>query len=122
MNQLHISEKAALQAILEAIKVLAIWTNSDKLSNLIATSNNEDVIKTVVTAAQDLLSWNSNDQPQALHLLFDLIAFNKNQAKKEQIQKQRHYYQPDFISDRYPKIPYPVTQQPSSEDFRKLQQ
>lgn len=121
MKQLRVAEQAALQVIQEAVRVLADWTDpklKDKLSRLITANSNEDVIKKAVVEAQKLLSWNSNDEPKALRLLFDLVNLEKDKEKKSQNQHQ-HYWKPDFISDSNPKIPYPVKAKPSLEDFRQ---
>lgn len=121
MKQLRVAEQAALQVIQEAVRVLADWTDpklKDKLSRLITANSNEDVIKKAVVEAQKLLSWNSNDEPKALRLLFDLVNLEKDKDKKSQNQHQ-HYWKPDFISDSNPKIPYPVKAKPSLEDFRQ---
>ncbi|PMB06434.1 type III-A CRISPR-associated protein Cas10/Csm1 [Fischerella thermalis CCMEE 5198] len=122
MKQLRVAEQAALQVIQEAVRVLADWTDSklkDKLSRLIKANSNEDVIKKAVAEAQRLLSWNSNDTPKALRLLFDSINLEKDEDKKSQNQHQ-HYWKPDAIGDCNPKIPYPVEKEPSLEDFSKL--
>ncbi|WP_315789522.1 type III-A CRISPR-associated protein Cas10/Csm1 [Fischerella sp. JS2] len=122
MKQLRVAEKAALQVIQEAIRVLAVWTNSklkEKLSRLIAAGDNDDVIKKAVAQAQKLLSWNSKGEPKALRLLFDSINLEKDKEKKSQNQHQ-HYCQPDVIAERNPKIPYPLEKEPSLEDFIKL--
>jgi CRISPR-associated protein Csm1 len=123
MNQLHIAEKAALQVIQEAVRVLAVWTNSklkDNLPRLITAGGNEDLIKKAVEEAQRLLSWNSKDKPKALRLLFDSIDLSKDEDKKGQNQHQKHYSQPNCIADSHPKIPYPVKEEPQSDDFQKL--
>jgi CRISPR-associated protein Csm1 len=123
MNQLRIAEKAALRVIQEAIRVLAVWTDSklkDKLPKLIAADANDNVIKKAVEEAQRLLSWNSKDKPKALRLLFDSLDLSKDEDKKGQNQHQKHYSHPDFITDSHPKIPYPVKEEPQSDDFQQL--
>lgn len=123
MNQLRVAEQAALQVIQEAVRVLADWTDSklkEKLTRLITANSNEDVIQKAVAEAQGLLSWNSEENPKALRLLFDLVNLEKDKEKKSQNQHQQHYWKPDFIGDSNPKIPYPVEKEPSLEDFSKL--
>ncbi len=123
MNQLRVAEQAALQVIQEAVGVLADWTDSklkEKLTRLITANSNEDVIQKAVAEAQGLLSWNSEENPKALRLLFDLVNLEKDKEKKSQNQHQQHYWKPDFIGDSNPKIPYPVEKEPSLEDFSKL--
>ncbi|PMB40846.1 type III-A CRISPR-associated protein Cas10/Csm1 [Fischerella thermalis CCMEE 5330] len=123
MKQLRVAERAALQVIQEAVRVLADWTNSklkENLPKLIAANGNQDVIKKAVAEAQRLLSWNSEENPKALRLLFDLVNLEKDEEKKSQNQHQQHYWKPDFIGDCNPKIPYPVEKEPSLEDFSKL--
>ncbi|PLZ61582.1 type III-A CRISPR-associated protein Cas10/Csm1 [Fischerella thermalis WC344] len=123
MKQLRVAEQAALQVIQEAVGVLADWTDSklkDKLSRLITANSNEDVIQKAVAEAQGLLSWNSEENPKALRLLFDLVNLEKDEEKKSQNQHQQHYWKPDVIGDCNPKIPYPVEKEPSLEDFSKL--
>ncbi|MBO3463293.1 type III-A CRISPR-associated protein Cas10/Csm1 [Aetokthonos hydrillicola Thurmond2011] len=123
MNQLLVSEQAALQVIQEAVRVLAVWTDSklkDKLPRLIAPGDNEDVVKTSVEEAQKLLCWNSKNQPRALRLLFDSINLSKNKPNKEKNSHQKYYCQPCSIADRDPQIPYPVAEKPHSDDFNKL--
>lgn len=123
MNQLSVSEQAALQVIQEAVRVLAVWADStlkDKLPRLIAAGGNEDVIKKAVAEAQRLLSWDSKDKPKALRLLFNFIDLSTHEAKKEQNHHQKHYCQPDFIADSEPKIPYPVTEEPQSNNLQNL--
>lgn len=87
MKQLRVAERAALQVIQEAVRVLADWTNSklkENLPKLIAANGNQDVIKKAVAEAQRLLSWNSEENPKALRLLFDLVNLEKDEEKKSQ--------------------------------------
>lgn len=120
MNQLCNSEKAALQVIQEAVRVLAVWVDSKLKDKLPDINSNEDVTKKAVENAKNLLSWNSNKEPEALRLLFDYIDLSKDEQEKRENKVQQHYYRPSFIADSDPEIPYPVTKKPQSGDFQNL--
>lgn len=120
MNQLCNSEKAALQVIQEAVRVLAVWANSKLKDKLADISSNDDVIKKAVNKAKELILWNSNKQPEALRLLFDYIDLSKNEEEKRKNPFKQHYYHPGFIADSDPEIPYPVTNKPQLDNFQNL--
>jgi hypothetical protein len=85
MKQLRVTEQAALQVIQEAVRVLAVWTNSklkENLPELIAANGNQDVIKKAVAEAQKLLSWN-----RMTHLKHYVCCLTQSTWKKTKIKR-----------------------------------
>jgi CRISPR-associated protein Csm1 len=104
------SEKVALQVFQQAIAILAKWAKSDVVNKLFQSSPN--TIDSAVEEAQEILSWPTQGEPQVLRLLFDYVKLEKEQTKK-------HYWIPQTIDNSDPTIPYPVTEKPSLESFKK---
>jgi len=104
------SQEVALQVIQEAICVLAGWADV-KLPWQISLQDE------AVTNAKNFLSWHENTQINYLHLLFDAVKIRDSQE-----QNQQHYCPAVAIEaqdDCYPSIPYPSTESPDLEKYKK---
>ncbi|MBC5798353.1 hypothetical protein H5968_25270 [Sphaerospermopsis sp. LEGE 00249] len=108
------SYQVTLQILQQAIAVLANWVKSDVVNklSLSASDSIDDAVKKAIQEAQDILFWPTDEEPQALRLLFDYVKLEKEQTKK-------HYWIPRSIDNNDPKIPYPVTEKPDLESLKK---
>jgi len=104
------SQEVALQVIQQAICVLAGWADV-KLPWQISLQDE------AVTNAKNFLSWPENTQINYLHLLFDAVKIRDSQE-----QNQQHYCPAVALEaqdDCYPSIPYPSTESPDLEKYKK---
>ena len=107
------SQEVALQVIQQAICTLADWAEA-KLPDGCEVSTKHPA----VTKAKGLLSWHDDTQISYLELLFDAVKFpDSNHTDFEQ-----HYCPAVAIEakdDCYPSIPYPLTNNPNLEQYKK---
>ncbi|MEB3150092.1 MAG: type III-A CRISPR-associated protein Cas10/Csm1, partial [Sphaerospermopsis sp.] len=113
------SYQVTLQILQQAIAVLANWVKSDVVNklSLSASDSIDDAVKEAIEKAQKILSWPTDEEPQALRLLFDYV--NLNPEEKQKKQTKEHYWIPEAIDNNDPKIPYPVTEKPGLESLKK---
>lgn len=113
------SYQVTLQILQQAIAVLATWVKSDVVNklSLSASDSIDDAVKEAIEKAQKILSWPTDEEPQALRLLFDYV--NLNPEEKQKKQTKEHYWIPQAIDNSDPEIPYPVTKKPDLESLKK---
>lgn len=103
------SHQEALTVIQQAVSDLAKWAGFE----LPRPSDSPAIEK-----AKEYLQWPKNPSdrtPKPLRLLFDSVHLSHSQDKQ-------HFWQPNPIADKYPTIPYPQLQKPTSEDMEELKQ
>ncbi|MEG4631167.1 type III-A CRISPR-associated protein Cas10/Csm1 [Microcoleus sp. AR_TQ3_B6] len=107
------SEEVALQVIQQAICTLADWADSSFRNWF---PHQLSIEHLAVTKAKELL-WHDEPTISYLELLFDAVKLSENNKKKEQ-----HYCPAVAIEasdNSYPSIPYPLTERPDLEEYKK---
>jgi len=109
------SEKAALQVMQEAVKILANGTDDVALPDLLSL---EPTQQQAVDQAKSHLNWSKNQkEPQPLRLLFDFVYFPQDEREET---KQEHYCPVGAIANSDPSIPYPKKEKSDFTEYKKI--